>query len=69
MVVKYAHSEKEVIVSHSQRDNIDKKLKDVTKERDVLLEKIKTMNNDKTRVCNMLEAKVLNIYCVSKGSF
>lgn len=58
MVVKYAHSEKEVIVSHNQRDSFEKKLKDVTKERDLLLEKIKAMNNDKTRVCNMLEAKV-----------
>ena len=59
MVVKYAHSEKEVIVAHNQKDTMEKKLKEAIKERDVLLEKIKVMNNEKTRVCNMLEAKVL----------
>lgn len=58
MVVKYAHSEKEVIVAHNQRDVMEKKMKELAKERDVLLEKIKSMNNDKTRVCNMLEVKV-----------
>lgn len=58
MVVKYAHSEKEVIVAHNQKDSMEKKMKELTKERDVLLEKIKSMNNDKTRVCNMLELKV-----------
>lgn len=57
MVVKYAHSEKEVIVAHSQRDSMEKKMKDSFKERDVLLEKIKAMNNEKARVCNMLEVK------------
>lgn len=58
MVVKYAHSEKEVIVAHNQRDAMEKKMKESVKERDVLLEKIKSLNNDKTRVCNMLEVKV-----------
>ena len=58
MVVKYAHSEKEVIVAHNQKDTMEKKMKEAIKERDVLLEKIKVMNNEKTRVCNMLEAKV-----------
>lgn len=58
MVVKYAHSEKEVIVAHNQRDAMEKKMKESAKERDVLLEKIKSLNNDKTRVCNMLEVKV-----------
>lgn len=61
MVVKYAHSEKEVIVAHNQRDTMEKKMKEATKERDVLLEKIKVLNNDKTRVCNMLELKVTHI--------
>ncbi len=58
MVVKYAHSEKEVIVAHSQRDSMEKKMKDAIKERDVLLEKIKGMNSEKTKICNMLEVKV-----------
>lgn len=58
MVVKYAHSEKEVIVAHNQRDSMEKKMKDAIKERDVLLEKIKGMNNEKTKICNMLEVKV-----------
>ena len=58
MVVKYAHSEKEVIVAHNQKDSIEKKMKDAVKERDVLLEKIKVLNNEKARVCNMLEVKV-----------
>lgn len=58
MVVKYAHSEKEVIVAHNQRDSMEKKMKESLKERDVMMEKIKAMNNEKARVCNMLEVKV-----------
>ena len=58
MVVKYAHSEKEAIVANNQREASEKKCKDLVKERDVLLEKVKAMNAEKTRICNMLEAKV-----------
>lgn len=58
MVVKYAHSEKDVIVAQNQRDSSEKKMKDLTKERDVLLEKIKTLNAEKIRICHLLEAKV-----------
>ncbi|XP_046639587.1 coiled-coil domain-containing protein 186-like isoform X1 [Daphnia pulicaria] len=57
MVVKYAHSEKEVIVAHNQKDSMEKKMKESLKERDVMMEKIKAMNNEKSRVCNMLEVK------------
>ena len=58
MTVKYAHSEKEVIVAHNQKDSMEKKMKESLKERDVMMEKIKAMNNEKSRVCNMLEVKV-----------
>ena len=60
MVVKYAHSEKEAIVAHNNRDASEKKCKDLVKERDVLLEKIKALNAEKARICNMLEVKVQN---------
>lgn len=60
MVVKYAHSEKEAIVAHNHRDASEKKCKDLVKERDVLLEKIKALNAEKARICNMLEVKVQN---------
>ena len=59
MVVKYATSEKDVIVAQNQRDGAEKKMKDLLKERDVLLEKVKTLNNEKARVCSMLDVKVL----------
>lgn len=58
MVVKYATSEKDVIVAKSQKDNSEKKMKDLAKERDVLLEKIKSLNAEKTKICHMLEVKV-----------
>lgn len=58
MVVKYARSEKEVITAQSHRESIEKKMKDLMKERDGLQEKIKHLNSEKTRVCHMLDAKV-----------
>ena len=58
MVVKYARSEKEVMVAQNHREATEKKTKDLVKERDVLLEKIKSLNNEKSRVCNMLDTKV-----------
>lgn len=57
MVVKYARSEKEVITAQNQREAAEKKTKELAKERDVLMEKIKGLNAEKTRVCHMLEAK------------
>ncbi len=58
MVVKYANREKDVIVADNKRESAEKKTKDLTKERDVLLEKIKALNAEKTRICHMLEVKV-----------
>lgn len=58
MVVKYARSEKEVITAQNQREAAEKKTKELAKERDVLMEKVKGLNAEKTRVCHMLEAKV-----------
>lgn len=58
MVVKYALSEKEVIGLKNVHDNVEKKMRDLAKERDVLMEKIKGLNNEKSRVCTMLDAKV-----------
>ena len=58
MVVKYATSEKDVIVAQNQKDSSEKKMKELTKERDTLLEKIKALNAEKTKICHMLEVKV-----------
>jgi len=62
MVVKYARSEKEVMVAQNHREATEKKTKDLVKERDVLLEKIKSLNNEKSRVCNMLDTKCNEYY-------
>ena len=64
MVVKYACSEKEVILAQNHREGVEKKLKDLMKERDGLQDKIKHLNGEKTRVCHMLDAKVYS-FCLN----
>ena len=60
MVVKYANSEKQVMVGQNQRDALEKKIKELLKERDSLNEKIKGLNGEKSRVCNMMNDKVFD---------
>lgn len=58
MTVKYACSESSILAAQNQRQAAEKKSRDLAKERDVLLDKVKALNAEKARVGGMLEAKV-----------
>jgi chromosome segregation ATPase len=53
-------------MSQNQREAAEKKMKDLTKERDVLLEKIKYLNGEKVKVCSMMEAKCNELFNAQK---
>lgn len=57
MTVKYACSESSILAAQNQRQAAEKKSRDLAKERDVLLDKVKALNAEKARVGGMLEAK------------
>ena len=57
MVIKFAMSEKDVLNAQSQKDKMEKKLKDMDKEKDNLLGKIKTLNAERAKICQQLDSK------------
>lgn len=58
MVIKYATSEREVIVARKQKEVIEKKLKDMEKEREQLQNKNKMLVSERARLCQTLDTKV-----------
>ncbi|XP_021938750.1 coiled-coil domain-containing protein 186-like isoform X2 [Zootermopsis nevadensis] len=57
MVMRYAVSEKEVIYQKGERELLEKKLREVTREKDMLLGKLKGASAEKARICQMLDVK------------
>ncbi|XP_045588756.2 coiled-coil domain-containing protein 186 isoform X1 [Procambarus clarkii] len=58
MVIKYATSEREVIVAKKQKEAIEKKMKEMEKEREQLLSKNKMLISERARICQTLDTKV-----------
>jgi len=58
MVMRYAVSEKEVIDQKKERESLEKKLREIGREKDLLLGKLKAVCTEKTRLCQMLDSKV-----------
>ncbi|KAK7068517.1 hypothetical protein SK128_026128 [Halocaridina rubra] len=58
MVIKYATSEREVIVARKQKEIIEKKLKEMEKEREQLQNKNKMLVAERARLCQTLDIKV-----------
>lgn len=56
--MRYATLEKKLLDMKSSVDSSEKKFKESQKEIELLNNKIKTMMNEKTRICGMLDAKV-----------
>ncbi|XP_046386886.1 coiled-coil domain-containing protein 186-like isoform X2 [Ischnura elegans] len=66
MVIRYATSERDVIEGKKQRDNLDKKLREAVKEREILVSKVKAMNGEKARICLILDGKCNELTEVQK---
>ncbi|KAL2716228.1 coiled-coil domain-containing protein 186-like isoform X1 [Vespula squamosa] len=57
MVIKYAVSEKRLIDTQRAREYAERKLKDITKEHELLQNKLRQAQGEKTRICNILDGK------------
>ncbi|KAK9509108.1 hypothetical protein O3M35_006495 [Rhynocoris fuscipes] len=57
MVMRYAVSEKELLDCKREKDNLDKKIKDLLKENESSLLKIKTLTTDKMKLSQQLDNK------------
>ncbi|CAG9772571.1 unnamed protein product [Ceutorhynchus assimilis] len=57
MVIRYAVGEKNVMKERQQKEQIDKKFKELQKENELLQHKLQTMISEKARICQMLDNK------------
>ncbi len=60
--MKYAMSEKEVIIARRDRDNFERKLADVNKEKDNLVAKMKNLSNEKAKLAHGLDTKTSEVF-------
>ncbi|XP_042220559.1 coiled-coil domain-containing protein 186-like, partial [Homarus americanus] len=58
MVVKYATSEREVIVAKKQKEAVEKKMKEMEREREQLIAKTKMLISERARICQTLDTKI-----------
>ncbi|KAF2351137.1 hypothetical protein FHG87_018108 [Trinorchestia longiramus] len=58
MVVKYAVSEKNVLVAQKQRDAAERRCRDLEKDKEVLLARVKNISAEKTRITSILDKKM-----------
>jgi hypothetical protein len=62
MVMRYAVSEKEVIDQKRERESLEKKLREMAREKDLLLGRLKGISAEKARICEMVDIKVTSSY-------
>lgn len=59
IVIRYANSEKEVIMDKKIQQDLEKKIKDLNKEREGLLLKLKNAGAENSRLSTLIENKVI----------
>ncbi|KAG7200853.1 hypothetical protein KM043_003218 [Ampulex compressa] len=57
MVMKYAVGEKQLIDTQKARDNAECKIKEITREHELLQNKLRQSQGERTRICNILDGK------------
>ncbi|GBL96002.1 Coiled-coil domain-containing protein 186 [Araneus ventricosus] len=67
IVIRYANSEKEVIKEKKVQQELEKKIKDLNKERDNLLSKIKGLSSENNRLSSCYESKMVEIAKLQKN--
>lgn len=60
-VMKFASLEISLLGANKVKDSFDKKIKDLTKENEILVQKNKALMVEKTRICNMVDEKVQEV--------
>ncbi|XP_037504484.1 coiled-coil domain-containing protein 186 isoform X2 [Rhipicephalus sanguineus] len=66
MVVKYATSEKEVILARRALEDMEKKYREVVKERDQHFSRVRSLNNERARLCSSLDTKLADMAKLQK---
>ncbi|KAK8769370.1 hypothetical protein V5799_014164 [Amblyomma americanum] len=66
MVVKYATSEKEVILARKALEDTEKKYREVVKERDQHFSRVRVLNNERARLCSSLDTKLADMAKLQK---
>ncbi|XP_075532660.1 coiled-coil domain-containing protein 186-like isoform X1 [Dermacentor variabilis] len=66
MVVKYATSEKEVILARKALEDTEKKYREVVKERDQHFSRVRSLNNERARLCSSLDTKLADMAKLQK---
>ncbi|GFY50075.1 coiled-coil domain-containing protein [Trichonephila inaurata madagascariensis] len=67
IVIRYANSEKEVILEKKAQQELEKKLRDINKERENLLSKIKGLSAENNRLSSCYESKMIEIAKLQKN--
>lgn len=66
MVVRYATSEKEVILARKALEDMEKKYREVLKERDQHFSRVRSLNNERARLCANLDTKLADMAKLQK---
>lgn len=66
MVVRYATSEKEVILARKALEDMEKKYREVLKERDQHFSRVRSLNNERVRLCANLDTKLADMAKLQK---
>ncbi|GFU04061.1 coiled-coil domain-containing protein [Nephila pilipes] len=67
IVIRYANSEKEVILEKKAQQDLEKKMRDMNKERENLLSKIKGLSSENNRLSSCYESKMVEIVKLQKS--
>lgn len=59
--MRYATVEKHLLDARNKKEHLEKKIKELNKEIELLNGKMKTNAADKARICNILDGKVIII--------
>lgn len=66
MVMKYATSEREVIVMKKSKDDSEKKFRDASRDKEALMVRIKGLSNEKTQLMGTIDRKIIEISNLQK---
>lgn len=66
MVMKYATSEREVIVMKKSKDDSEKKFRDALRDKEALMVRIKGLSNEKTQLMGTIDRKIIDISNLQK---
>ena len=66
MVMKYATSEREVIVMKKSKDDSEKKFRDALRDKEALMVRIKGLSNEKTQLMGTIDKKIIEISNLQK---